>query len=92
MSVFLISSGPLVLDLIFTPLIIWGTMTLVIFITNAPSCYFAGGGLKKVCPRARRILIKNFKNLFKFFSRKMMRARARVSRTLTTCNALKTGT
>jgi len=40
--------------------IIWGTMTLVIFITNAPSCYFAGGGGQKKFPRARRILIKNF--------------------------------
>ena len=49
-----------------------GTMTLVIFITNAPSCYLAGGGPKKSLP-ARRIPIKNFKKsfqiLFKFFSK-----------------------
>jgi hypothetical protein len=47
---------------------IWGTMTFVIFITNARGCYCRGGGGKKKLPaRARRILIKNlyfFSNSF----------------------------
>ena len=35
------------------PLVIWGTMTLVIFYTNALSPYCPGGAPKKRCPRAR---------------------------------------
>ena len=51
-------------------------MTLVIFITNAPSCYFArGGGGQKKFARAPEFALRTEK-LKKFFSPKMMRARA----------------
>ncbi len=64
----------------FAIIIIWGTMTLVIFYTNALSPYCPGGAPKKRCPLAATIL-KNFfsilkiiffdsyQNLFRFLSK-----------------------
>jgi len=106
------------------PLVIWGTMTLVIFYTNALSPYYLGdndfshflykcskpllprGGHQKKDARARAAtILKNFfsilkiiffdsyQNLFRFLSKSFSilitedgaRARARVSKTLSTC-------
>jgi len=45
-------------------IIIWGTMTLVIFYTNALSPYCPGGGTKKKMPARAATILKNFFRLF----------------------------
>ncbi len=71
----------------FLAFIIWGTMTLVIFYTNALSPYCPGGGTKKKMPARAATIFKNFFTILKKNFSILITEDDAVSHLVTTCNA-----